>query len=136
MSMSTPTSARGFWKPLTTTFDAALTAVPAALKEEGFGIITEIDMQATLKAKLGVEFRRYRILGACNPKFAKQALDQDPQIGMLLPCNVVLYEKDDGSVMLGMIDPIEQLGGGSGAAVDALAKDVRSGLERAMKKVS
>lgn len=126
---------RGFWKPLTSTFDAALAAVPAALKEEGFGIITEIDIQATFKAKLGADFRRYRILGACNPGFAKQALEHDPEIGMLLPCNVVLYEKDDGKVMLGMIDPIEQLGGGTGGAVDALAKDVRSGLERAMAKV-
>lgn len=133
--MSTPSTARGFWKPLTSTFDAALTAVPAALKAEGFGIITEIDMQATFKAKLGVEFRRYRILGACNPKFAKQALDIDPQIGMLLPCNVVLFEKDDGSVMLGMIDPIEQLAGGTASPVDALAKDVRAGLERAMQNV-
>ena len=133
--MSTPTNPRGFWKPLTSTFDAALTAVPAALKEQGFGIITEIDMQATLKAKLGADTRRFRILGACNPKFAKQALEQDPQIGLLLPCNVVLYEKDDGKVMLGMIDPIEQLAGGTGGPVDALAKEVREGLERAMKNV-
>lgn len=133
--MTTPPTTRGFWKPLTSTFDAALTAVPAALKAEGFGIITEIDIQATFKAKLGADFRRYRILGACNPKFAKQALDHDPQIGMLLPCNVVLFEKDDGSVMLGMIDPIEQLASGTAGPIDALAKDVRTSLERAMKNV-
>lgn len=133
--MTTPTNPRGFWKPLTSTFDAALVAVTAALKEEGFGIITEIDVQATFKAKLGADYRRYRILGACNPSFAKQALDHDPLIGLLLPCNVVIFEKDDGKVMLGMIDPIEQLAGGGGGAVDALSKDVRARLERAMTNV-
>jgi uncharacterized protein (DUF302 family) len=130
--MQTTNAHRGMWKTLTKTFDEALTALPPALKEEGFGVITEIDMQATLKAKIGVDFRRYRIIGACNPKIAHEAVSGDLHMGMLLPCNVVLYEENDGKAILGVIDPVEQLGAAPGSAHEALAKDVKGRLERVL----
>jgi len=108
------TAHRGTWTPLRISFDAAMARLPEALQAEGFGVITQIDMQQTLKAKLGIDFRRYRIFGACNPKFALEALLADPRVGLLLPCNVVLFEKDDRTVMLGVIDPVQQLGGAEG----------------------
>ena len=85
----------GIQKTLDLGFDEALAKVPEALKAEGFGVLTEIDVQATLKKKLDVDFRRYRILGACNPPFAHQALQHSLDVGMLLPCNVIVYETDD-----------------------------------------
>jgi uncharacterized protein (DUF302 family) len=90
-------------------------------------------MQETFKAKLGVEFRRYRIFGACNPSFAHTALQQDPHVGVLLPCNVVLYEKDDGKAVVGAVDPMQTLGAGaaSGALAD-VAREVGARLERAL----
>lgn len=103
---------RGTWRPLRVSFDAAVARLPEALQAEGFGVITHIDIQQTLKAKLGVDFRRYRIFGACNPKLALEALQTDPCVGLLLPCNVVVFEKDDRTAMLGIIDPMQQLGGG------------------------
>jgi uncharacterized protein (DUF302 family) len=121
------------WKTLGKNFDDALAALPPALKEEGFGVITEIDMQATLKNKLGVESRRYRILGACNPKFAHEATGQDPHIGLLLPCNVVLYEEDDGKAVLGIVDPVAQLGAAPGSPHEKLAADVKARLEKVFR---
>ena len=91
-------------------YDDALSRLPEALKKEGFGIITESDMQATLKAKLGAEFRRYRIVGACNPSLAHAALQIDPRVGVLLPCNVVIYESDHGTAVIGAVDPMQTLG--------------------------
>ncbi len=121
----------GHWKHLTIGFEEALSRLPDALKSEGFGVITEIDMKATLKAKLGVEFRSYKILGACNPTFAHKALMLDPRVGVLLPCNVVLYENDDGSATLGAVDPLESLGASSGA-VGQLASEIGAKLDRVL----
>lgn len=115
------------------TFSQAIAAVTEALKAEGFGIITQIDMQETFKAKLGVDFRRYRILGACNPSFAHSALLKDPRVGVLLPCNVVIYEKDDGKAVVGAVDPMQTLGaGGETGGLAEVAREVGARLDRAL----
>jgi uncharacterized protein (DUF302 family) len=121
----------GMNKTLSLTWDAALEAVPAALKAEGFGVLTRIDIQATLKEKLGVDFRRYLIMGACNPTFAHRALTQRLDVGLLLPCNVVLHEGDDGkTVELKVIDPMQTMAQMMGDSFKTLADEVRTKLAR------
>ena len=88
-------------------FDAALERVTEALKTEGFGVLTDIDVKQTLKKKLDVDFRNYRILGACNPPLAHEALRKDLSFGLLLPCNVIIYEQDDGTSEVSIINPAE-----------------------------
>ena len=127
--MSTEIAGRGTWTELKIGFDAALARLPEALQTEGFGVITQIDLQQTFKAKLGIDFRRYRIFGACNPSFALEALVADPHVGLLLPCNIVIYERDDKVAVLGVIDPMRQLGASDGH-LGNLAKTITARLER------
>jgi uncharacterized protein (DUF302 family) len=120
---------RGTWRELRVTFDVAMERLPQALQAEGFGIITQIDLQQTFRAKLGVEFRRYRIIGACSPAFALKAVEMDPRAGLLLPCNVVIFERDDGIAVLGVIDPVQQLNAPSGPLAE-LAREIGTRLGR------
>lgn len=119
----------GFWTHFNGTFDAALARVAEALQNEGFGILTEIDVQATLKKKLDIDRTPYRILGACNPQLANAALEAVPDIGLLLPCNVVVRESAEGKVEVGFLDPglMAQLVDGD---IQALASEARERLQR------
>ena len=120
----------GFNVSLPGTLQQVEERVREELQKEGFGVLTEIDVAATLKKKLGVERRPYRILGACNPVLANQAIQADPDIGMLLPCNVVVREEEDGSITVGFMDPAAVLKLVERPGIDALAAEVRGRLER------
>jgi len=120
----------GFNIILTDSFDNTVKRVTEALKTEGFGVLTDIDVQATMKAKLNVDGAPYRILGACNPPLAHKAITADPDIGLLLPCNVVVREQPDKKINVGFMDPIAVLKLTDNPALTEMAKAVRGKLER------
>jgi len=122
-------------KQLACSYDAALAQIPDALKGEGFGVLTEIDVRETLKNKLGVDFRRYKILGACNPPLAHQALSATLDVGVMLPCNVVVYEGDDGRAVVQAIDPMQTVAAADPRLAE-VAKTVRGKLERVLERLA
>lgn len=128
--------ALGMQKVLAGGFDDALARVPEALKAEGFGVLTEIDVADTLKKKLDVDFRRYRILGACNPKLAHEALSARLDVGVMLPCNVIVYEDDDGHAVVIAVDPMETAGARQDPVVRGVAEGVRAKLARVLEHLS
>ena len=111
-------------------FDTVVARVVQALNSEGFGVLTDIDVQATLKAKIGADVPRYRILGACNPRFAREALALEDKLGVLLPCNVIVREAADGRVEVASVDPVAAMGRTGNPALEGLAHEVRARLMR------
>ncbi|MDI3284549.1 DUF302 domain-containing protein [Polyangium sp. 15x6] len=110
-------------------YDEALAKIPQLLKDVGFGVLTRIDIDETLRARLGVPFRRYTILGACNPVLAHRALSADPDVGILLPCNLAVYENDDGRTIVVISDLLESLADAEEAALREVAAEARTRLQ-------
>jgi uncharacterized protein (DUF302 family) len=120
-------------KTVDTSFNDAIEKVTADLKEEGFGILTEIDVKDTLKKKLDVDFKKYKILGACNPGFAHKALQHEDKIGTMLPCNVIVEEHEDGTVEVSAVNPIASMQAVSNDQLADIAGEVRDRLEKVIK---
>jgi uncharacterized protein (DUF302 family) len=125
----------GMKKVVAKGFDEVLARLPEALKVEGFGVLTRIDVKATLKEKLGVDFKRYQILGACNPRYAHQALTALPEVGALLPCSIAVWEEEGGRTAVNAVDPLQTI-----AAADPnlapIAGEVRARLARVLESLS
>ncbi|WP_311171839.1 DUF302 domain-containing protein [Halobellus ordinarius] len=117
-------------------FDDVVDATIAALNDEGFGVLCDIDIQATLEEKLGEEFRQYRILGACNPSLAYEGLNEEIELGALLPCNVIVYERDDGAVVVSAVDPGQLIGITDNDALDSIATEVSERFDRVLTAVT
>ncbi len=124
-----------FTKKLNLSFDKAIAEVTEELKKEGFGILTDIDVKATLKKKLDVEFRKYRILGACNPPFAYKALQAEDKIGTMLPCNVIVQEISDGQVEVTAIDPLASMQAVENPALKKIATEISNKLKTVIDRV-
>ncbi len=124
-----------FSKTVNLAFDKVITAVTEELKKEGFGILTDIDVKATLKKKLDVEFRNYRILGACNPPFAYKALQSEDKIGVMLPCNVIVQEISAGKVEVTAIDPLASMQSVENPALQAIAAEISNKLKKVIDTV-
>ena len=116
-------------------FDEAITKVTEELKKEGFGILTEIDVKETLKKKIDVDFRKYKILGACNPPFAYKALQAEETLGVLLPCNVVIQEKEGGKVQASIVNPMESMQAVKNPALEEIATEVSSKLQKVLENL-
>lgn len=116
-------------------FEEAVEKVTEELKKEGFGVLTEIDVQATLKKKLNVDFRKYRILGACNPPFAHRALQAEDKIGAMLPCNVIVQELDNGKTEIAAVDPVASMKAVDNNKLGEIADEIRAKLEKVIENV-
>jgi len=124
-----------FAKDVNLEFDSAIEKVTEELKKEGFGILTEIDVQATLKKKLDVDFRKYKILGACNPPFAHKALTVEDNIGVLLPCNVIVQEKEPGKSVISVVNPMESMKAVGNSSLAEIAEEVTLKLKNVIKNI-
>lgn len=116
-------------------FDEAVEHVTLALKENGFGVLTEVDIQATLKKKINVDFKKYKILGACNPHFAFKALSNEDKIGLMLPCNVIVQEHKNGEVEVSAVDPIASMGAVKNDALAGIASEVQGILKNIIENL-
>ncbi len=132
---STKTAGYGDIRTTKLRFEDAITQLEAALKKEGFGVLCQIDIQGKLKEKLGIDFPRYVILGACNPPLAHQALQKDINLGLLLPCNAIVYE-EGGQVRVGAVDAVRMLSVADQPEMEALARQVNEKLRRALDAVA
>jgi len=121
----------GIRKRVTQSYDDVLARIPEALRAQGFGVLTRIDVKETLKEKIGVEFRRYQILGACNPRYAHRALSAEPAVGALLPCSIAVWEEDDGSVTVNAVDPMQTIAA-TLPRLSPIAAEVREALGQAL----
>ena len=122
-----------FNKIVQMTFEETIDKVTEELKKEGFGVLTEIDVKAALKKKINVDFRRYRILGACNPSFAYKALLAEDKIGTMLPCNVIVQEREDGKIEVAAIDPIASMQSVQNESLGGIAVEVQSKLKKVIE---
>ena len=125
-----------FSKTVNDDFDVAIEKVTNELTKEGFGVLTEIDIQQTLKKKLNVDFRKYKILGACNPHFAYQALLAEDAIGTMLPCNIIVQEHENGEVEISAVDPVAYMMAVKNDALSSIAMEVKEKLGRVIDKLS
>jgi uncharacterized protein (DUF302 family) len=124
-----------FDKTVDLSFEDAIARVTEELKKEGFGVLTEVDIQATLKKKLDVDFRPYKILGACNPPFAYKALQTEHNIGLMLPCNVIVQDAGDGKSEVAAIDPLVAMSRVDNLALESIAKEVQAKLRRVIENL-
>lgn len=124
-----------FSKTVNENFDTAIEHVTEELKKEGFGVLTQIDVQETLKKKLDVNFKKYRILGACNPNLAYQALQSEDKIGTMLPCNVIVEENSDGTVEVSAVDPVASMSGVKNDSLGGVAMQVRGKLQKVINNL-
>jgi len=124
-----------FTTTLTSDFEASITKVTEALKTEGFGIVSEIDMQAKFKEKLGIDFKKYKILGACNPTFAYKSIQAEEKIGTMLPCNIVVIDKENGITEVTAVNPIASMMAIENTDLELLAKEVAERLKRVIEQL-
>jgi uncharacterized protein (DUF302 family) len=122
-------------KIVATDFERTITRITEELQKEGFGILTEIDVSATLKKKLDVDFRNYKILGACNPNFAYQALQVEENIGVMLPCNVIVQQKEDEKIQVSVIDPLAAMYSVGNPMLNKIAEAVSEKLDKVLKQL-
>ena len=124
-----------FSKTVALPYDEAISKVTEALKQEGFGVLTEIDVQATLKKKLNLDFKKYKILGACNPSLAHEALQAEDKIGTMLPCNVIVQEQADGKIEVSAVDPVASMMAVQNPQLANIATQVRAKLKAVIESL-